>query len=329
MIAKTPVVGSALLLSAAAFLAACGGGGRDAGVTASAPVAISSANATQVAAAGVDAADGLTGSTSGILGVVPAATGQGHATDVNVVATLIGSVRQAPQANTGGGVHAAAVLNQTESCDSGSISLSFNDADNDQALSTGDSVTLSASHCVSGGVSLDGSISMNGLIVSGDQITPPYSLQFSLNTNGFTVSAGGETVSIRGAGTIAESSNDGVSSVSSFSGSGIEISTSGETLSLTDYQITETHNDATGAYTYAIDATISSTTLGGSVHVITDVALSGVGAFDPDAGQIRCVGADNSSVKLSVIDSASVQLEVDADGDGIADNVYTESWTAL
>lgn len=318
-----------LLLSASALLSACGGGsgGGDA-VTASAPVAVTSANASDVAAAGVNAADGLTGSTSGILGVVPAAVGAGHATDVNVVATLIDSVRRAPQAGDSG-VHPAAVFNQTDSCDSGSISLRFNDADNDQQLSTGDSVTLSANNCVSSGVSLDGAISMNSLVVSGDPLAPPYSLQFSLQTNGFTVSAGGETVSIRGSGTIAESGSDAVTTTSSFTGSGIEVTASGETLTLTGYQITETHNAATGAYSYAIDATISSSALGGSVQVSTDVALSGVGAFDPDAGQIHCVGAGNSSATLTVVDSVNVQIAVDEDGDGIADNTFSQTWAAL
>ena len=61
----------------------------------------------------------------------------------------------------------------------------------------------------------------------------------------------------------------------------------------------------------------------------TDVAFSGVDPFDPDTGQLTCVGVNNSSVTLTVIDSMNVELAVDTDGDGIADNTYTEAWTSL
>jgi hypothetical protein len=317
------------VLSAALLLAACGGGGSgDSGVSASQPVAVTSANASEVAAAGLNASDGLTGNSEGILGIVPAALGPSVSTDVNIVETLIGQIRKAPQYNTSG-VHPAAVLNESQNCDSGTINVSFNDADNDLALSTGDTVSMTANNCVFGGVSMNGSISMTNVVVSGDEFSPPYSLQFSLQTNGFSVSAGVETVSMRGAGTIAESSSDGISVTSTFSGAGIEITAAGETLTLTDYQITETENLATGAYSFSINATISSTSLGGSVRVTTDIVFSGVDPFDPDAGQLTCVGENNSSVTLVVIDSVNVRLDVDVDGDGIVDDSSTEAWAAL
>jgi hypothetical protein len=329
MFCKLRVIKSTVVLTSVALLAACGGGGgSDSGVTASAPVAVTSANASQVAGAGVSASDGLTGNTQGILGIVPAALGSGSPTDVNIVETLIEYVKNAPQ-YPDAGVQPAAVLNESQNCDSGNISVSFNDADNDLSLSTGDSVSMTANDCVLSGVLIDGSISMSNVVVSGDQIAPPYSLQFSLQTSGFSVSAGAETVSMRGAGTISELSNDGVSFTSSFSGSGIEITAGGETLSLTDYLITETENQATGAYSYAINATISSTGLGGSVRVTTEVTFSGTDPLDPDAGKLTCVGADNTSVTLTVIDSVNVQLDVDQDGDGVVDNTIMGTWSSL
>jgi hypothetical protein len=329
MFCKSRALTGTVVLSAAALLSACGGGGgSDSGVTASAPVAVTSANAGQVAGAGVNASDGLTGNTQGILGIVPAGLGSGSPTDVNVVETLIEYIRNAPQ-YPDAGVQPAAVLNENQNCDSGNISVSFNDADNNLSLSTGDSVTMTANNCVLSGVMIDGSISMGSVVVSGDQFAPPYSLQFSLQTAGFSVSAGAETVSMRGAGTISELSNDGVSFTSSFTGSGIEITAGGETLSLTNYLITETENQATGAYSYAINATISSTSLGGSVQVTTEVTFSGTDPLDPDSGKLVCVGAGNTSVTLTVIDSDNVQLDVDSDGDGIVDATLMETWSSL
>lgn len=320
---------SSVLLSATALVVACGGGGGGgSGVSASAPVAVTSANATEVASTSVNASDGLTGSTEGVLGIVPAAVGATPSTDVNIVETLLEQIKLAPQRDTSA-VSPAAVQTQNQNCDSGTLSVSFNDADNDLSLSTGDSVSLSASHCSFAGVTLNGGISLGNVVVTGDEFSPPYSLQFSLQTSAFSVSAGAETVAMSGGGTIAESTNDAVSYTSTFSGNGISITAAGENLTLTDYAITETENRATGAYSYAINATISSSGLGGSVRVTTDVAFAGVDPSDPDSGQLTCVGSNNSSVVLTVIDSMTVQLAVDQDGDAIVDDTYMVSWDTL
>jgi hypothetical protein len=320
---------STLLLATTGLLAACGGGsgGGSTGIAASAPVTVTSANATQVAGASLSASDGLSGNSEGILGIVPAAVGSARSTDVNIIETIVEQVRRAPQFGASR-VGPAAVQSQNQNCDTGTLSFTFNDVDNDLSLSTGDTVSMTANNCVFSGVTMNGSISLNNVVATGDQLSPPYSLQFTLQTSGFSVSAGGETVAINGGGTIAESTNDDISFTSSFSGSGIEMTVAGETLTLTDYQINETENQSNGTYTLSIDATISSSSLGGSVRVTTDVALSGLSAFDADTGQLTCVG-NNSSVKLTVIDSLNVQLEVDEDGDGLADNTFTEAWTNL
>lgn len=320
---------SSVLLSATALVVACGGGGGgDSGISASTPVAVTSANATEVAGTSINASDGLTGNTEGVLGIVPAAVGATRSAHVNMIETLLEQIKLAPQRDTSA-VSPAAVQTQSQNCDTGTLSVSFNDADNNLSLSTGDSVSLSASQCAFAGVTLNGSISMSNVVVTGDEFTPPYLLQFSLQTSGFSVSAGAETVAMSGGGTIAESSSDAVSYTSTFSGNGISITAVGENLTLTDYAITETENRATGAYSYAINATISSSGLGGSVRVTTDVALAGVDPSDPDSGQLTCVGRNNTSVTLTVIDSMTVQLAVDQDGDAIVDNTYMVSWNTL
>jgi hypothetical protein len=69
--------------------------------------------------------------------------------------------------------------------------------------------------------------------------------------------------------------------------------------------------------------------VGGSVTVTTDVALSGIGSADPSAGQVTCAGANGSSLKLIVVDSLNVQIEVDTDGIGGPDETLALAWTAL
>jgi len=309
------LIKSGCVLTATGLLVACGGGGGSgggtAGIAAAAPVVVTSANATQVASASLNASDGLSGNTAGILGIVPASVGSTPSTDVNIVETIIDQVRKAPQTG-GSGVSIAAVQNINQNCDSGTLNVSFNDADNSATLTTGDTVSMSANNCTFSGVTMNGSISVSNIVVTGDQVTPPYSLQLSLTTSGFSVSSGGEVAAINGDGTISESTGDGITFTSSFSGAGIQLTAGGETLTLTSYQITNVENEATGAYSVDISATISISSLGGSVTVTTDVPLSGVFPFEPDAGHITCTG-DNSSVTITVIDSTSVQLDVDSD----------------
>lgn len=326
-----------LLLSATGILGACGGGGGGGGgggtvgIAASAPVTIASANAQQVASSTFGATDGLTGSTDGAGGLVPAAVGQIRSTQINIVETIIEQARQAPDLLpiSSSGVAPAAVQSLNQNCDTGSISGTFNDNDNDLTLSTGDTVSMTANNCDISGTITNGSISLSNVVVTGDELSPPYSLQFRLQATNFSVSVAGETVVMGGDGTISESSNDGINITSSVSGNGIEITAGGESLILTDYNIQETENQATGAYSISINATVSSSSLGGSVIVTTDVALTGVGAFDADSGQITCVGAGNTRVTVIVVDSVNVQLEVDQNGDGITDATLSAAWVNL
>jgi hypothetical protein len=324
------LIKSGCIVTATGMLVACGGGGGGGGggaITAAAPVAVTSANAAQVASASLEASDGLSGNTDGVVGIVPAAVGSSSPTDINIVETIIDQVRKAPQIDNGG-YSIAAVQDINQNCDSGNLSLTFNDADNSASLTSGDTISMSANACTFSGVTMNGSISISNVVVTGDQITPPYSMQFRLTTSGFSVSSGGETAAINGSGTISESTSDDITFISSFSGAGIEMTAGSEVLTLTNYQITEVENEATGAYSMDISATVSSPALGGSVTITTDVPLSGVYPFEADAGQITCTG-DNSSVTIIVIDSTSVQLEVDLDGDAVTDDTINESWVNL
>jgi len=326
-----------LLLSVMGILGACGGGGggggggTTVGIAASDPITVAAANAQAVASSTLGASDGLTGNTEGAFGLVPASVGQTQSVQINVIDTIIEQVKKAPVLFPGGqsGVMPAAVQSLNQNCDSGAISGSFNDADNDLTLSTGDTVSMTANNCNFSGVTMNGSISLSNVSVTGDEFSPPYSLQFTLQATNFSVSVSGETVVMSGDGTISESSSDSINYTSSVSGNGIEITAGGESLTLTDYDIQETENQATGAYSISINATISSSGLGGSVTVRTDVALTGVGAFDPDSGRITCVGAGNTSVTLVVVDSVNVQLEVDQNGDGVIDETLSSAWTDL
>lgn len=325
-----------IVLSAFGGLGACGGGGGggggSVGIAASEPVTIASANAEAVASSTFGATDGLTGSTDGAIGLSPASVGRIRSANINIVETIIEQARRAPVLlpdNASSGVSAAAAQSLNQNCDSGSISGSFNDNDNDLTLSTGDTVTMTANNCMLGSATMNGTISISNVSMTGDELSPPYFLQFRLQATNFSVSASGEMVVMSGDGTISESSNDGITVISSVTGDGMRLTAGSESLTLTDYSVQETENQASGAYSISVNATISSSSLGGSVIVTTDAALTGVGVFDADAGQITCIGAGNTSVRVIVVDSVNVQLDVDQDGDGIADTTLFAAWADL
>jgi hypothetical protein len=331
------VIKTIVMLSVTGILGACGGGGggsdggSSGGIAASDPVTVSAANAEQVASATLDASSGLAGNTAGAFALVPAAVGDVPSGQTNVIETIIDLVKKAPSLLPGDSsmVKPAAVESLAQNCDSGTVSGSFNDADNDLTLSTGDTINMTANNCTFGDVIMNGSLSISHVVVSGDEFAPPYSIQFTLQATNFSVSSGGEVVVLNGGGTIGESTNDDISFTSTFSGKGIELAAGGDSLILTDYNIQETENQATGEYSISINGTISSSNLGGSVTVTTDITLTGVGAFDADVGQITCVGAGNTSVTLIAVDSLNVRLEVDENGDGTVDQTLSAAWSDL
>ena len=73
------------------------------------------------------------------------------------------------------------MVNQRIPCtNGGSLDFTFNDADNNSELSSGDTVTMGASTCMEGSLTIHGSITMDNVVVSGDPISLPYTVQFRI-----------------------------------------------------------------------------------------------------------------------------------------------------
>ena len=60
------------------------------------------------------------------------------------------------------------------------------------------------------------------------------------------------------------------------------------------------------------------------------VPLQAPDGQDPESGEILVSGGDgNGTVRIVIESSASVRLEIDADGDGIVDDYQYTTWAAL
>ena len=82
--------------------------------------------------------------------------------------------------------------------------------------------------------------------------------------------------------------------------------------------------------TYSVDGQFASTELGGSV-LLTTLAPFVVRDVDeyPYTGSLRAEGSGGSSLTLTALDETFVQIDVDADGDGIAEFTVTQTWFDL
>jgi hypothetical protein len=209
--------------------------------------------------------------------------------------------------------------------------MTVDDADNDGQLSAGDSMSFTANNCSEqDGMTMNGSVSINNVSVSGNPETPllGYSMQFTIQANNFRVTDGVESVALHGGMTMAQSTDDGVSFTHTISGSSIQVTEGGVSASLGNFMI-EASEDSNLAYTLDLNATVSSSELGGSVTIVTDTVFQGIEPNEPSSGQATIIGANNSSVTLIAMGSDNVRLEIDEDGDGTAETFVDTTWDAL
>jgi hypothetical protein len=336
---RTDSINAVVVLSAGALLAACGGGGGGGGgggdsvTTSSNPVTISASNAPDVAAASYKTTAGLEGGGGGATGFLTGAVAQTNPGGIDLVDVLISQVKEVPQLASAEATATltGAVISQTVDCfNGGSISFSFDDANNDQQLSNGESLSFTANNCTEDGMVMNGSVSVSNITVSGDPVTAlPYSMQFSMQVNNFSVTEGAESVALNGGMTLSEASSDGILFTRSISGNSIQVTEGGVTASLSNFSIAASENENTLAFTLDLNATVNSSELGGSVTMVTDTVFEGFALDYPSVGQATITGANNTSVTLIALDSVNVRLQIDADGDAVAETIVDTTWDAL
>ncbi|MCO6411810.1 MAG: hypothetical protein J5I92_03615 [Thiogranum sp.] len=325
-----------LLAAIVTLITACGGGGSGGGDTtvaiSSTPVAITPANAETVAATTFDAAIGLDEASLGASSIVGAVT-----TTSNEPFDLTDFAQRQLQrgarlfAESSGALATGVIISGSEPCSSGSFSYTLDDADNNSALSTGDSFSLQFNSCSDGTTTINGGLSLTGVIVSGDIETPvaPYSVQATFSFNNLSVSESGETATVAGSITINLGSTDGVTLTSQLSGSSVLLTAGADSARISNFNFSASENLNTGAWTISVDATIDSNIQGGRTVLVTITPFEGFDFDDPYTGEALITGANNSSVRIIVLDAVNVRLEVDEDGDGTAETTIDTTWAQL
>jgi hypothetical protein len=317
-------VGSALVLSA------CGGGGGSSGTTAPPPVStlstITADNANKAAGnayaatAAISESTSLTDIVTGVA-IAPASIGT-----VSPVLKLVkrAYAQGAPQLLTG--------VSFTEACSGGGTVTIDANLHNTQALSNGDTMSLTALNCVEDGDRMNGVMSITFAGVSGDILNSSVGAA-TLDTRftNFSISSGSDPASINGDMKIAMTVASSTSKSVVISGKSLQTTEQqagapAANRTLTDYSLTGSTNGATR--TSAANFTVSGNTssLGQFFYTVKNLQpFVAVGTAVPGSGALIVNGA-SSSATVTVLNTSNVRVDFSAKGDGTITQTATLSW---
>lgn len=227
-----------------------------------------------------------------------------------------------------------AIATDIVDCDTGEATVTWNDADDNLEISTGDTFDILFAMCFISDTetTLDGPMSLTNLVVTGNPFIQiaPWSLALTFGFDNLMGSDPAGTTSIDGDLDVSLSSDDNVVvdlsiATASLTASG-GVSSFSETLS--NYSLAETLDLNTLTQVINAGGILASTLLEGEVTFETLQDFVVMGDDNPSAGQLL-ISDSSSSVLLTVLDNISVQLEIDIDLDGTIDRTIMVTWAEL
>jgi hypothetical protein len=219
-------------------------------------------------------------------------------------------------------------------CDTGEGSVTWDDADNNLVISTGDTFDVVFEDCflAETETTLNGSMLLANLVVTGDPFNEiaPWGLALTISYGLGVFHSGGFTA-FNGDLDLDLTSEDNVTVDLSIAIASLSLSV---TLSmfpdkiLSDYVLTETLD--LNALTQVVNASgnFASESLEGAVTFETLENFVIMADDNPFAGQLL-ISDVSSSVLVTVLDNINVQLEIDIDLDGVIDRTIVVTWTDL
>jgi hypothetical protein len=331
-------------LAVAIALSGCGGGG-DGTQYSIQPVYVKITSQNQDAVARVTA--GIFYNLSGVAAVPTAAPPAAQTMGVDAVVIHALSKVIGPSKQSSDLAKRLSVISQTELCPfGGSMTLTLDDRDNNAQPSPGDVMTLGFVNCQD-----DVSTLINGTLVmniGAISVTPALSSftgtfafqQLTVVDAGFTSSVNGtmnvvysettdatgltahmETSVASSAGLVAQASTPQFSDTFTYDAGFGSVETAYMPASSTDI----------GWSTIAVNGTVHVASLGGRITLVTDSTTS-VHEFSdapyPDSGQVLVRG-DASRLRLTVVDTVRVRLDLDANNDGAYEETKEAGWADL
>lgn len=224
------------------------------------------------------------------------------------------------------------MITQVTACDTGEVTTTWNDADDNLQLSTGDSFDTDYDMCFlqESGVTIDGVSTIDNVLVTGDPANQvvPWGLVATFGFVNLTATDAIDAVTINGDLNLEMSSDDNVVVNASVGSASLTVVTDRSSESLSDYLTT--HVIDVNALTQNISASgiFTSDVLGGSVTFTSLEDFVVMGDDNPSSGQLL-ISDSGSSVLVTVLDNMRVQLDIDLDLNGTIDETIVVTWADL
>jgi hypothetical protein len=234
----------------------------------------------------------------------------------------------------------AAVQSASYSCTSGgSFLVSVTDADNSGTVSTGDLFAINFVNCNEGSGAVSGSLSFRIDSLSGTYGTSPYNVAVTMTFGNLGVSTTAYSGAINGAITVSGARTGANAFTQSIATTSLSVTATYGGLSrsraLTNFNATQTRvPDATYTYLtrYSLTGTLTSSGFAGTQAVTFSTPTTFIGRYldaAPYTGVLLIKGANNSGLSMTALSTTQVQLDLDANGDGIYENSSVVNWNTL
>jgi hypothetical protein len=222
-----------------------------------------------------------------------------------------------------------AIIPRTVACDTGEANVSWDDADNNLEISTGDTFDIVFAMCffADTGETLDGPTSLTNLVVEGDPFKQIAPWRFAA-TLGFDRLFDAEMNVLDGDLNLDISSDDNLVVNVSIATDLLVHGSMALMEELSNYELTQTLDFNAQTQSASANGTLTSSALEGSVTFETLQEFVGMFDDNPFTGQLL-ISDMSSSVLVTVIDNISVLLDIDLDLDGVIDQTIEITWAEL
>jgi hypothetical protein len=255
----------------------------------------------------------------------------GDITDQNL-ASHPGDTRLLAKATAGYHKNLPAGIQQApESCaNGGTVDVSITQA-NINTITVGDRIVATFVDCDDGlGYVMSGTVDITFTDVQGDILTEVFLLGMDIVMTDVVITEGTSTATGEGDFLLTLDSLDFPVMRMSLSGDELQLGNNGEVFTLTDFDHRlQVDLGPPEALVANVLGRLASSTLDGSVDYDTPVTIEAVDNGDPYMGEILVTGADDSTVRIVIVDDNNIRLEIDEDGDGTVDEFIDTNWDEL
>ena len=165
---------------------------------------------------------------------------------------------------------------------------------------------------------------------SGDILGGAFLLVADTTFSDLTVTSGTESGTLNGTASLTFDSTDITREITRLVTDSLRFTSNGDVFQLNDYDVTGVSLLNTSQYTLEVTGYLQdSSAFTGIVQLMTEQQFAGDVESYPSAGYLRIFGANASEVDVEALDPVQARLHLDADGDGVAEEITDVTWSEL